>query len=164
MATRATKPIICLGNDHAGFLLKEAIKSYLQRLHYIVKDFGANSTEPCDYPDFVIPAARAAVLYKGRAIVFGGSGEGECIAANKVPGVRCALIYDAYTARLCREHNDANVIALGSRTVTGDVKLAKRLVKIWLTTPFSRAARHRRRLNKITKYERSKRSSATAPA
>jgi ribose 5-phosphate isomerase B len=145
---------VCLGSDHAGFWLKEAIKEYLVKLGHDVIDFGAPDDSPSDYPDFVIPAAQAAVELKGRAIVFGGSGTGECIAANKVKGIRCALPYDAKTARLAREHNDANAIALGSRTVTGDVKLAKRLVKIWLDTPFSAEPRHVRRLKKIAIYEK----------
>lgn len=145
---------VCLGADHAGFALKEAIKAYLVRLGYDVVDFGTADETLCDYPDFIIPAARAAVQLKARAILIGGSGTGECIAANKVRGIRCALPYDAYTARLCREHNDANAIALGSRTVTGKLQLAKRLVKIWLDTPFSGEARHVRRLKKISVYER----------
>lgn len=150
----ASRAPICLGSDHAGFWLKEAIKEYLVKLGYDVIDFGAPDDFPSDYPDYVLPAAHAAVQLKGRAIVFGGSGTGECIAANKVKGIRCALPYDAKTAELCREHNDANAIALGSRTVTGDVKLAKRLVKIWLDTPFSAEPRHARRLKKIAAYEK----------
>jgi ribose 5-phosphate isomerase B len=145
---------ICLGADHAGFWLKEALKAYLISLGYDVVDFGTDSETACDYPDFIIPAARAAVQLKGRAIFCGGSGTGECIAANKVRGLRCALPYDAYTARLAREHNDANAISLGTRTVTGDLKLAKRLVKIWLDTPFSGEARHVRRLKKIANFEK----------
>jgi ribose 5-phosphate isomerase B len=153
MATQP-KPVICLGTDHAGFLLKEAIKSYIIHLGYDVIDFGAADDSPSDYPDYVLPAAHAAIQLKGRAIVFGGSGTGECIAANKVRGIRCALPYDVQTARLAREHNDANAIALGSRTATGDLKLAKRLVKIWLETPFSAEPRHARRLKKIAAYEK----------
>jgi ribose 5-phosphate isomerase B len=89
-----------------------------------------------------------------RAIVFGGTGLGECIAANKVKGARCATAYDAMTARKSREHNDANVLALGGRTVTKDTKLALRIVRTWLDTPFSGDARHKRRLAKIARYER----------
>ncbi|HSD12329.1 MAG TPA: RpiB/LacA/LacB family sugar-phosphate isomerase, partial [Patescibacteria group bacterium] len=108
------------------------------------------------YPDFIFPAAAAVARSGGSAmgIVFGGSGIGECIAANKVRGVRAALVYDRYTARMSREHNDANVLCLGGRTVTKDAALAKRLVKIWLETPFSKDARHVRRLKKIAAYER----------
>lgn len=155
MTKAAPSTPICLGSDHAGFWLKEAIKEYLVKLGHDVIDFGAPDDSPSDYPDFILPAAQAAAALKARAIVFGGSGTGECIVANKVKGIRCALPYDAKTAKLCREHNDANAIALGSRTVTGDVKLAKRLVKIWLDTPFSAEPRHARRLKKIAQYEKS---------
>ena len=154
MPSNPTKFPICLGADHAGFALKEAIKAYLVRLGYDIIDFGTSDDTACDYPDFVIPAARAAVQLKGRAIVFGGSGTGECIAANKVRGIRCALPYDDYTARLCREHNDANAIALGSRTVTGKLALAKRLVKIWLETPYLGEVRLVRRIKKVAAFEK----------
>lgn len=156
MRKKKNLPTICLGADHAGFSLKEAIKRYLVRLGYETLDFGAYEEDPeDDYPDFVIPAARAAVRLKGRAIVFGGSGTGECVAANKVRGVRCALPYNTMTARLASEHNNANAVALGGRTVTGDERLAKRIVKTWLETPFPGGTRHVRRLNKIAKYEKS---------
>jgi RpiB/LacA/LacB family sugar-phosphate isomerase len=153
-ATR--KPTIHLGTDHAGLALKDEIKSYLVRLGYRVRDAGVFDASPSDYPDTVIPAA-AAVAREGagaRGIVFGGSGIGECIAANKVKGVRAALAYDRYTAKMSREHNDANVLCLGGRTVTRNAALAKRLVKTWLETRFSGGARHIRRLKKIAAYER----------
>jgi ribose 5-phosphate isomerase B len=153
MNKTGAKGQIILGADHAGFPLKEDIKNYLRRLGYEVHDIGTDSMNSCDYPDFVIPAAKFAIKMKCRAIVFGGSGEGECMAANKVKGVRCALVYDAYTARMSREHNNANVMALGGRTATKDVKLAKKLVKIWLETPFSDEERHVRRIGKISRYE-----------
>lgn len=151
---RKTKGKIYLGTDHAGFRLKEAVKAYLTRLGFTVVDEGAFDEKPSDYPDFVITATEKAVRSKSRAIVFGGSGIGEAIAANKVKGARAALVYDTYTARMSREHNDANVLALGGRTVTKDPKLAKRLVGIWLETRFSKAARHGRRLKKIARYEK----------
>lgn len=145
---------IYLGTDHAGFRLKEAVKAYLGRLGYEAVDMGAFDEKPSDYPDFVIAATEKAVRNKARAIVFGGSGIGEAIAANKVKGARAALVYDTYTARMSREHNDANVLALGGRTVTRDPKLAKRLIKIWLETRFRKAARHERRLKKMARYEK----------
>lgn len=150
------KPTVYLGTDHAGLALKEAIKDHLVRLGYHVHDAGVFDAAPSDYPDFVIPVAEAVAASKGRAfgIIFGGSGIGECIAANKVRGVRAALAYDRFTAVKSREHNDANVLSLGGRTATKDVKLAKRLVSLWLTTPFSKDARHVRRLKKIAAYER----------
>lgn len=145
---------IYLGTDHAGFRLKEAGRAYLERLGYETVDMGAYDEKPSDYPDLVIAATKKAVRNRARAIVFGGSGIGEAIAANKVKGARAALVYDTYTARMSRKHNDANVLALGGRTVTKDPKLAKRLIKIWLETPFSKAARHARRIGKIAKYEK----------
>jgi ribose 5-phosphate isomerase B len=149
------KKTVCLGSDHAGFELKEAVARYLRRAGYEVSDHGAFSAEPSDYPDFVIPAAEEVARSRSRSagIVFGGSGIGECIAANKVRGVRAALAYDAYTARMSRLHNDANVLCLGGRTVTGKHATALRIVKVWMDTPFSGEARHVRRLKKIAKYE-----------
>jgi len=148
-------PIVCLATDHAGFELKEAVAVYLRRLGYPVRDLGAFSAEPSDYPAFIIPAAEAVARSSGRAvgIFFGGSGIGECLAAGKVMGIRSTLVYDAYSAKLSREHNDANVMCLGARTPSGRPATARRLVRIWLTTPFSEAARHRRRLKAISEYE-----------
>jgi ribose 5-phosphate isomerase B len=147
---------IYLAADHAGYKLKEAIKAFLAKAGHKVIDLGTDSTADCDYPDFIIPAAEAVVRSKGRAvgIIFGGSGIGECLAAAKVMGARPALAYDTYTAKKSRQHNDANLLCLGGRTITKDAKLAKRLVRTWLATPFSRAARHGRRLKKIAAYER----------
>ncbi len=152
--SNAKKIVVYLGTDHAGFALKEMIKDFLVGLGYHVHDVGAFDDKPSDYPDFIIPAAAAAGRDKNaRAIVFGGTGIGECIAANKVRGVRAALVYDPYTAKMSRLHNDANVLCLGGRTVTKKIALAKRLVKTWLETPFSGATRHARRLKKISRYE-----------
>lgn len=147
--------LVHLGTDHAGLALKEKVKDLLVRRGCHVHDHGAFDDKPSDYPDFIIPAAEAVAASRGQAlgIVFGGSGIGECLAANKVRGVRAALVYDAYTAKMSREHNDANVLCLGSRTITKNTSLALRLVKIWLDTPFSDDARHVRRLKKISRYE-----------
>lgn len=152
---KTVKPTVALGSDHAGYSLKEAIKKHLESEGYTIKDFGTNSTEPCDYPDYIIPAAQEVARGNGSVmgIVFGGSGIGECIAANKVKGVRAALVFDEYTAKVTREHNDSNVLSLGARTVTGDPELAKKLVDIWLQTPFSGDERHVRRLKKISDFE-----------
>ncbi len=148
------QPTVHLGTDHAGLELKNAVKDTLVRRGYHVHDHGAFEETSSDYPDFIIPAAEAVAAAKGRAvgIVFGGSGIGECIAANKVRGVRAALVYDRYTAKMSREHNDANVLCLGSRTATKKKSLA--LILLWLTTKFSGDARHVRRLRKISKYEK----------
>ena len=152
----ARKQTVHLATDHAGFRLKEAVRSWLEARGYAVRDHGAFDGSPTDYPDFIIPAASAVAKKRGDVgIVFGGSGIGECIAANKVRGIRAALAYDAYTAKMSREHNDANVLCLGGRTVTRDKALAIRLVRIWLSTRFSGASRHVRRIRKIARFERS---------
>ena len=146
---------IFLGTDHAGFKLKEFIKKTLEENGLQVEDLGTNSEESCDYPDFIIPCAEAVAKSNGDAfgIVFGGSGIGECVAANKVKGIRCAFAYDRFTAQVTREHNNSNVLALGSRTITGNEDLAKEIVLTWLSTPFSEDERHIRRINKISDYE-----------
>jgi ribose 5-phosphate isomerase B len=151
----ARKPAVHLGTDHAGVALKDAVKDLLVRLGYHVHDHGSfDARSQDDYPDFVIPAAAAVAASRGgdMGIVFGGSGIGECIAANKVRGVRAALAYDAYTAKMSRLHNDANVLCLGSRTAAGKRALA--IVRAWLGAKFSGDERHVRRLRKIAKYER----------
>lgn len=143
---------IALGTDHAGYKLKEAIKNYLLKAGHEVSDFGTTSPEPVDYPDFVIPAAESVARGEcARGVVFGGSGNGEAIAANKVAGVRCAVCWNIDSARLAKYHNNANVIALGGRMVTEE--LAVEIVKTWLETNFE-GDRHERRLEKISEYER----------
>ena len=142
---------IALGTDHAGYELKERIKQHLIENGHEVKDFGTYSAEPCDYPDFIYPAALAVA--KGecdRAVVMGGSGNGETIVANKVRRVRCAVCWNEELARLSRAHNDANVISIGARMVA--VELALKMVDIWLTTPFD-GGRHARRLAKIAELD-----------
>ena len=138
---------IALGSDHAGFEYKQAIHEWLTARGHEVKDFGTFSNERVDYPDFIRPAAEAVARGEcERGIVLGGSGNGEAIAANKVRGVRCALCWNEDTARLSREHNDANVISIGQRTISRE--LALRLVEIWLATPFE-GGRHIARIQKI---------------
>jgi ribose 5-phosphate isomerase B len=142
---------IAVASDHAGYRLKEEVKLLLREMGHEVVDFGTHSDDPVDYPDFVVPAAEA--VRRGecdRAIVVGGSGNGEAIAANKVPGVRAALCHDATTARLSRSHNDANVLALGQR-ITGS-EVVRDIVRVWLQTPFE-GGRHQRRLEKIAAVE-----------
>jgi ribose 5-phosphate isomerase B len=148
---------IYIGTDHAGFELKEELKKFLDSLGCKVKDMGAYEfNEADDYPDFIWPVVKAVAeeIAKGldtRGIVIGGSGQGEAIVANKVRGIRAAVVYDEYSARMSREHNDANIISLGTRTL--DIDKAKALVKIWLETPFSNEERHKRRIEKIKKLE-----------
>ena len=138
---------IALASDHAGFEYKQAIHAWLTEHGHEVRDFGTFSTERVDYPDFIRPAAEAVARGEcERGIVLGGSGNGEAIAANKVRGVRCALCWSEDTARLSREHNDANMLSIGQRTITRD--LALRLVEIWMTTPFE-GGRHVARIRKI---------------
>ncbi len=127
---------ISLGSDHAGFQLKEQVKALLHDLGHEVKDVGTFAAEPpVDYPLFIRPAAEAVV--RGEcdcAIVFGGSGNGEAMVANKVHGVRCALCWSLESARLSRQHNDANVLSLGERLI--EENLALEIVRTWLTTEF----------------------------
>lgn len=138
---------IAIASDHAGFDYKEAIRQWLGSRGHEVKDFGTFSNEAVDYPDFIRPAAEAVARGEfERGIVLGGSGNGEAIAANKVRGIRCGLCWSEETARLNRQHNDANVLSLGQRMIPQD--LALRIVEIWLATPFE-GGRHVRRVQKI---------------
>ena len=138
---------IALASDHAGFEYKQAIHDWLTAHGHEVKDFGTFSSAPVDYPDFIRPAAEAVARGEcERGIVLGGSGNGEAIVANKVRGVRCGLCWNEESARLNRQHNDANVLSLGQRMMPRD--LALRLVEIWLTTPFE-GGRHLTRIQKI---------------
>jgi ribose 5-phosphate isomerase B len=138
---------ISIGSDHAGFEYKEKIKVLLGSLGHEVRDFGTSSDEPVDYPLFIRPTAEAVARGEcDRGIVLGGSGNGEAIVANKVRGVRCALCWNLETARLAREHNDANVLSLGQRMIPLD--LALEIVRIWLETPFA-GGRHARRIAEI---------------
>lgn len=142
---------IAIASDHAGFHYKEQLKSYLEAEGHTVRDFGTDSTESCDYPAFIVPAARAVASGEcERGIVLGGSGNGEAMAANRVRGVRCALCWDATTARLAREHNDANMISLGERLVSLDT--AREIVAVWLHTDFE-GGRHVRRLGMLDEVE-----------
>ena len=138
---------ISLGTDHAGFRLKEKVKALLESLGHDVVDFGTFSEEPVDYPLFVRPAAEAVARGEcERGIVFGGSGNGEAMTANKVRGVRCALCWSEESARLSRQHNDANVLSLGERLVPEELALA--IVRLWLETPFE-GGRHARRIAQL---------------
>lgn len=138
---------IALGTDHAGYAYKEEIKRFLAEAGHEVRDFGTDSEESCDYPLFIRPAAEAVGNGEcDRGIVLGGSGNGEAMAANRVTGVRCALCWDALTARLAREHNDANMLSLGQRMYP--LATALEIVGIWLETPFM-GGRHARRIAQI---------------
>ena len=143
---------VAIGSDHAGFRLKEDLKAFLLDEGHEVRDVGTDSEAPVDYPLFCAAAAHAVVAGEAdRAIVLGGSGQGEQIAANKVDGVRAALCHDLYLARLSREHNDANVLAIGARVVAPTY--AREIVRVWLATPFD-GGRHVARLEQIGRIER----------
>jgi ribose 5-phosphate isomerase B len=143
---------IALGSDHAGFSLKEELKSYLAELGYAVVDCGASGTEPVDYPDFALAVGLLVAGQRAeRGILVDGAGIGSCVAANKVPGVRAALCYDLATAVNSREHNDANVLTLGAGHI--GTELAHQIVRAWLETRFA-GGRHARRVDKILEIER----------
>src|SRR3979411_8957 len=126
---------ISLGTDHAGFRYKEKVKAFLTELGHEVKDFGTFNEDTVDYPVFIRAAAEAVARGEcDRGIVFGGSGNGEAMAANKVKGVRCALCWNEELARLSRQHNDSNVLSLGQRMIPEE--LALEIVRVWLGTPF----------------------------
>jgi len=146
---------IAMGSDHAGYLLKEDLKRFLVEEGHEVVDVGTDSEASVDYPPFCATAAREVVLGNAdRAILVGGSGQGEQIAANKVHGIRAALCHDLFTARLSREHNDANVLTMGGRIVAP--ALAREIVRVWLAAGFE-GGRHARRVEQISEIERGER-------
>jgi ribose 5-phosphate isomerase B len=138
---------IAIGSDHAGFQYKDKIREFLEGLGHSVTDFGTHSEEPVDYPLFIRPVAEAVARVEfERGIVLGGSGNGEAIVANRIKGIRCALCWNADSARLARQHNDANMLSLGQRMMT--LETALQIVRIWLETPFE-GGRHQRRIELI---------------
>jgi ribose 5-phosphate isomerase B len=144
---------IAVGSDHAGFALKEHLKATLAADGHDVVDLGTDSEEAVDYPPICAEVGRTVVKGEAdRGIVLGGTGQGEQIAANKVHGVRAALCNDLYTARLSREHNDANVLSMGGRIVAAG--LAVEILRLWLATPFE-GGRHQRRIDQIREIEES---------
>ena len=145
-----TKKIV-LGSDHAGFELKEEIKKYLKELGYEYEDLGTHSKEPCDYPETAFKVAKQVIKTNSRGILMCGSGLGEVIVANKVKGIRAANCFNEYTAKMSREHNDSNILCLGSRVLKPNE--AKNITKIFLETEFSKEERHRRRVKQITQIE-----------
>ncbi|MFH1022749.1 MAG: ribose 5-phosphate isomerase B [Planctomycetota bacterium] len=140
---------IAIGSDHAGFAYKEKIRAHLAAAGHTVKDFGTFSPESCDYPLYIRPVAEAVA--RGdfeRGIVLGGSGNGEAITANRVPGILCALCWNVESAKLARLHNNANLLSIGERMMTAETALA--IVDTWLSTPFE-GGRHVRRIGLIDK-------------
>ena len=143
----AGKLRIAVGSDHAGFPLKEKVREYLVNRGYEVEDHGTESAEAVDYPDYAEKvAARVAAKEVSFGVVVCGTGIGVAISANKIPGIRAAPCNDTLTARMAREHNDANVLTLGGRVV--DEMTARKILDIWLATPFA-GGRHQRRVDKI---------------
>lgn len=143
--------MIALACDHGAFALKEAIKAHLEKRGLSYKDFGTYSTDSCDYPDFAAAAARAVAAGDcDRGIVCCTTGIGVSIAANKIRGIRCALLSDLMSARLTRQHNDTNMMALGAGVV-GE-KLALEMIDVWLDTAFE-GGRHQRRVDKVMALE-----------
>ena len=140
---------IAISSDHAGYRYKEMLADFLRERGHEVRDFGTNSEDPVDYPDYIRPAAEAVA--RGdfeRGILLGGSGNGEAIAANRVRGVRCALCWNEESARLARGHNDANMVSLGQRFLTEEQ--ARAIVETWLSHPFE-GGRHVERIAKLDK-------------
>ena len=139
---------IAIGSDHGGFDLKQDVVDFLKAWRYKIKDFGTRSAERCDYPSIGYKVASGVAAGKfTRGILICKSGIGMCIVANKVRGIRAALLSNAESARLSREHNDANVLSLGARFISEEE--AMKAVELWLKTPFSGELRHKRRIKKI---------------
>ncbi len=142
---------IAIGADHAGFKLKESVKGFLKILNVFVTDFGTNSEESVDYPDYAIPVAEAVAKKEfDFGILICGTGIGMSITANKVKGIRAALCNELFTAHCSKEHNNANVLCMGGRIVGEE--LANEIVKTWLYSEFQ-GGRHQRRVKKIKEYE-----------
>lgn len=142
-----TDKCIAIGSDHAGYEYKEAIKAHLEAQGVKIIDFGTDSGDSCDYPDFIRPAAQAVADGKTSCgIVLGGSGNGEAICANKISGIRCALCWNISTAQLAKEHNNANMISIGQRQISQQEALD--IVDAWLAAEFE-GGRHLKRINKI---------------
>lgn len=144
---------IAIGCDHGALALKNKLISHLQEKGYEITDFGTNTLDSCDYPDFAAPAAKAVANGRcDRGIVLCTTGIGVSIVANKVKGIRCALLSDLTSARMTREHNDTNMMALGAGVV--EEPLALQIVDTWLETDFSGDARHQRRIDKVMSLEK----------
>lgn len=143
---------VAIGADHAGYALKAGIAEFVKGLGHEVLDLGAHSAESVDYPDFASAVCdKVTTGEMDRGILICGTGIGMSIAANKIPGIRCALVHDLFSAKATREHNDTNILALGERVIGPGV--AQEIVKIWLETEFSNGERHKNRVCKVTALE-----------
>jgi ribose 5-phosphate isomerase B len=148
---RSPGNMVAFGSDHGGFQLKESLKKYAESLGFLVMDVGTHSEDPCDYPDFAYSVAIAVAEGKAwRGVMIDGAGIGSCVVANKIPGVRAACCHNEFVARNAREHNDTNVLTLGSKVVGSEV--CKGLMRVWLETLFA-GGRHKGRVDKIQEVE-----------
>lgn len=144
---------IAIGCDHGALILKNKLVSHLEKLGHEVKDFGTHTPDSCDYPDFAAAAARAVAAGEcEKGIVLCTTGIGVSISANKIDGIRCALLSDVWSARMTRLHNDTNMMALGAGVVGENLALG--IVDVWLGTEFSGEARHQRRIDKVMALEK----------
>ena len=144
---------ISVGCDHGALALKNKVVSHLEQKGYEVQDFGTYTLDSCDYPDYAEKAAKAVASGEcDKGIVLCTTGIGISIAANKVPGIRCALLHETWSAKMTREHNDTNMMALGA-AVVGEL-LALEIVDTWLGTEFSHEAKHQRRIDKVMALEK----------
>lgn len=143
---------IAIGADHAGYRLKDEIVPFILSLGHEIEDLGCDCNQSVDYPDYALPVADRVVSGQAdRGILICGTGIGMSIAANKVPGIRCALVHDLFSAKATREHNDTNVLAMGERVIGPGV--AQEIIRVWLETPFSNGERHVGRVNKVKQIE-----------
>jgi ribose 5-phosphate isomerase B len=143
---------IAIGSDHGGFRLKEEIIKVIEKLGHHVTDYGCTCEDSVDYPDYALEVCNQVVSGKAdRGILICGTGIGMSIAANKIPGIRCALVHDVFSAKATREHNDSNVLAMGERVIGPG--LAAEIVSVWLSTEFSHQERHQNRINKVKALE-----------
>lgn len=142
---------VAIASDHGGINIREEIKSLMEELGIEYEDFGCECADSVDYPDYALPVAeKVAAGEFDRGILICGTGIGMSIAANKVKGIRCALVHDVYSAKLTRQHNDTNIISMGERVIGAG--LAREIAQTWLTTDFQ-AGRHATRIGKIAEYE-----------
>lgn len=143
---------VAIGADHAGFRLKDELKQVIVSLGHEVEDVGCDCADSVDYPDYALPVCEKVVAGEAdRGILICGTGIGMTIAANKVPGIRCALVHDTFSAKATREHNDSNVLAMGERVIGPGI--AQDIVRIWLETEFSHGVRHEKRVGKVKALE-----------
>lgn len=144
---------VAVACDHGAYDYKEIVKEMLTKQGHVVQDFGCYSDASVDYPDYAGPCAQSVANGENeRGIVICGTGIGVSIAANKIHGIRCALCSDPLSARLTREHNDSNVLAMGARII--GTELMKDIVNVWMTTDFSHDERHQRRIDKVMELEK----------